>query len=147
MAAHRYFEKTVKSNSGELSLTADMLRLLVAIKPDRDILKIAAEAGMGTAALKEILARLLKAGLVRPAQAAVVSYSPRFLEIVAGHLANFVGPMAQIIIEDVLADLDISGNQVPKHLAAQFVSTVAEEIPEPEQQVQFKKTMVAILSK
>jgi hypothetical protein len=65
MAGHRYFEKTVKGNTGELSLTSDMLRLLVAIKPDRDILETAAEIGMETNVLKDCLTRLLKAGLIR----------------------------------------------------------------------------------
>jgi ubiquinone/menaquinone biosynthesis C-methylase UbiE len=63
-----------------------------------------------------------------------------------GYLANSVGPMAQIIIEDVLEEMEIRGDRVPKNQAAQLISAVAEEIPEPDQQVEFKKTMVALLA-
>ncbi len=143
----RYFKKAPTTDGGQMSLTADMLRILVAIDEKRDIQEIGRVLGMAPAQLQKNLARLLDIGLVVPVKRGPPCYSPKFIDIIVQHLAHSVGPMAQIIVEDVLADLNISDKRIPVGMAAEVVSTLSNEIPDEMQQIQFKKAMIELLSR
>jgi len=130
-----------------MSLTANMLRLLVAIDENRDVREIGRELEMQPAQLRENLAKLLDIGLIVPAKKGVSCYSPKFIDIIVQHLAHSVGPMAEIIVDDALADLDITDKRIPVSLAAEIVGTLSDEIPDESQKIQFKRAMIKLLSR
>ena len=143
----RYFKQAPAKDGDQMSLTSDMLRLLMAVNENKDIQEIGSELGMPPAQLKKNLAKLLNIGLIIPVQKGIPCYSPQFIEIIIQHLAHSVGPMAQIIVEDVLADLNIMDNRIPISMAAEVVSTLSEEIPDEAQKIDFKRAMIELLSK
>ena len=70
-----------------------------------------------------------------------------FMETLRIHLSRAIGPMAEILIEDMAAEMEIDPVAIPVNQAAELIAHLALEIPDEENQIQFKKSMLAILNK
>ena len=55
-----YFRKVIRKDSDEISLDADMIRLLIAIDENRSLYQIAEEVDMETTTLKTILVMITR---------------------------------------------------------------------------------------
>jgi hypothetical protein len=62
------------------------------------------------------------------------------------NLARFIGPMADIVVEETLAELRLDAAALPVDQAAEIINRVALEIPDDDSRIGFKKSMVAILN-
>ena len=70
-----------------------------------------------------------------------------FIQALKKNLSRAVGPMAEILIEDVAADMNLSTREIPLGQAAEFIGSLAMEIPDEESSVQFKKAMLELIKK
>jgi DNA-binding transcriptional regulator YhcF (GntR family) len=130
-----------------VSLDADMIRLLLVIDEHKSLYQIAAEVEMDAATFKRTFRRLLEQGLIENAPKKAALLDKTFLHTVRLNLTRAIGPMAQIVFEDTVAEmrLDPSGIQVDQ--AADFINHLALEIPDEENRIQFKKAMILIINK
>jgi hypothetical protein len=55
--------------------------------------------------------------------------------------------MAEILIADVREQMDLDSAEIPVNQAAELITQLSLEIPDGENQIQFKKSMLAILYK
>jgi hypothetical protein len=55
--------------------------------------------------------------------------------------------MAQILLEDALADMNLSAEGVPQEQAAELIGALAVEIPDEESRLKFKKVMLELIKK
>ena len=55
--------------------------------------------------------------------------------------------MAQILIEDTVAEMELKMFEIPWHQAAELISNIAREVPEENNQVEFKKAMIEVMKK
>lgn len=142
------FRKTVRKDSQTVSLDADMIRVLLAVDESKNIQRLAAELEMGEAALKQNITRLIAQGLVEPVDKQRHPALDRsFLQTLRMNLSRVVGPMAEILLEDWVAEMHINPTSIPLDLAAELVNHLAHEIPEESGRLQFKKSMIPILNK
>ena len=142
-----FFRKVTPADSNEIRLNADMIRLLMVIDENKDLLQISNEVGMDISMLNQILSKLLKLKLIEPVEKRNRFLSKKFLEDLRLNLSQAIGPMAQILIEDTVAEMELKMSEIPGHQAAELISNIAREVPEENNQIEFKKTMIKIMKK
>ena len=142
-----YYRKVILKDNDAVSLDADMIRLLIAIDENKNLYQIAEEVDMGTATFKKALSKLLDQGLIEPVKKGIPVLDQSFMETLRIHLSRAIGPMAEILIEDMAAEMEIDPAAIPVNQAAELIAHLSLEVPDEENQMQFKKSMLAILNK
>ncbi|KPJ75568.1 MAG: hypothetical protein AMJ54_14615 [Deltaproteobacteria bacterium SG8_13] len=145
--AKMYFRKVTRLDSSEICLDADMIRVLIAIDETKDIGKVAREVSMDAPTIKATISKLLELHLIEPVQARGVYLDEAFIHALKQNLSRAVGPMAEILIEDVATDMNLSAGEIPQGQAAEFIGSLAMEIPDEESSVRFKKAMLELIKK
>lgn len=139
------YRKITRMDNKEVVLDTDMIRLLIAIEENKALEQIAREIDMDTDTLSATLAKLLKLKLVEPVRKNGGKVRSQFLEALKLHLSRAVGPMAQILLEDAMSDMNLSGNGIPQNQAAELISVLAVDIPDEDVRIQFKKAMLPLI--
>jgi predicted transcriptional regulator len=142
-----FFRKIIRKDSDEISLDADMIRLLIAIDENKSLYQIAEEVDMETTTLKKTLSKLLGQGLIEPVKKDVPYLDHVFLEALRINLSKIIGPMAEILIEDVVAEMELKTSEIPVNQAAELINNLSLEIPDEKDRIEFKKSMLSILNK
>ena len=134
-----YFRKVIRKDSDEISLDADMIRLLIAIDENKSLYQIAEEMDMQATTLKTTLSKLLEQGLIEPVKKDIPYLDRLFLEALRINLSKVIGPMAEILIEDVVEDMNLKASEIPANQAAELINNLSLEIPEDKNRIEFKK--------
>ena len=142
-----YFRKNIRRDLQTVSLDADMIRLLLVIDEHKSLYQIAAEVEMDAATFKKTLRRLLEQGLIESAPQKAPHLDKTFFHSVRLNLSRAIGPMAQIILEDTVAEMNLDPSGIPLDQAADLINRLALEIPDEETRIQFKKAMIPIINK
>jgi predicted transcriptional regulator len=142
-----FFRKIIRKDSDEISLDADMIRLLIAIDENKSLYQIAEEVDMETTTLKKTLSKLLDQGLIEPVKKDVPYLDHVFREALRINLSKVIGPMAEILIEDVVAEMELKTSEIPVNQAAELINNLSLEIPDEKDRIDFKKSMLSILNK
>ena len=142
-----YYRKIIRKDNDAVSLDADMIRLLIAIDENKNLYQIAEEVNVGTAEFKKALSRLLDQGLIEPVQKDIPVLDQSFIKTLRLNLSRAIGPMAEILIEDMAAEMEMDPSAIPINQAAELIAHLSLEVPDEENRMQFKKSMLAILNK
>ena len=142
-----YYRKVIRKNNDAVSLDADMIRLLIAVDENKNLYQIAEEVDMGSLAFKTALSKLLDQGLIEPVQKDIPVLDQTFIETLRINLSRAIGPMAEILIEDIAIEMEVDPAAIPVSQAAELIAHLSLEIPDEKNQMQFKKAMLAILNK
>ena len=142
-----YFRKVIRKDNDQISLDADMIRLLIAIDENKSLYQIADEVDMRADTLKLNLEKLLQQGLIEPLKKDLPVLDRIFLQALKINLSKVIGPMSEILIEEVVSEMEIAGPGIPVDQAAELITTLSHEIPDEEKRIEFKKSMMDILNK
>ena len=142
-----YFRKVIRKDSDKISLDADMIRLLIAIDENKSLNQIAEEVDMQATTLKTTLSKLLDQGLIEPLKKDISYLDHLFLEALRINLSKAIGPIAEILIADVVEDMNLKTSEIPTNQASKLINNLSLEIPEEKNRIEFKKSMLAILNK
>jgi hypothetical protein len=145
--SNMYYRKVIRTDNDEISLDADMIRLLIAIDENKSLNQIAEEVDMSGSEFKSTLSRLLEQGLIEPVQKKLMVLDKSFLEMLRVNLSKAIGPIAEILIEDVAEEMQLEPSAIPINQAAELITQLSLEVPDEESQIQFKKSMITILNK
>ncbi len=140
-----YFKKTKRMDTTEITMSSDMIRVMMAISEEKNMAEIANETGMGTSELKPFISELLFLGLIEQVVKNVRYLDISFYNYMKKNLMKSLGPIAEVVIEDVMDDMSLSMENVPVHKAADLVNRVAEQIPDPNAQKDFKNSLLKII--
>jgi hypothetical protein len=121
--------------------------LLIAIDENKSLSQIADEVDMEDAALKKNLSKLLQQGLIAPVKKDLPVLDKIFLQALKINLSKTIGPMAVILIEEVVSDMELTAPEIPVHQAAELITALSHEIPDEIKRIEFKKSMMDILNK
>lgn len=135
---HRYFKKAIRKDIVKITLDAEMIRLLMAIDENKNISQVARAVDMNLTKVREILGKLLEMELVVPVMKEIRYLDQAFMGFLKTKLKEAVGPMGDIIIEDILEEMNLDANRVPMGSAADFVTKIAGEIPRGENRTRFE---------
>ncbi len=139
------FRKIKRIDSDEVCLDADMIRVLIAIDESKNLGQVGREVGMSMAAFQETLSQLIKLNLIEPLRKDVAYLDESFIQALQATLSQSVGPMAEILIQDAAANLNLAVSQIPKIQVAELISALSMEIPDEDSKIQFKKAMVELI--
>ena len=142
-----YYRKVISSDNDKVLLDADMIRLLIAIDENKSLYQISEEVDMDKTAFKEAVSRLLEQGLIEPIKKNIAALDNTFLKSLRINLSGAIGPMAEILIEELAADMELNPSEIPVNQAAELIAQLSLEIPNEEIRMQFKKSMLAVLNK
>ena len=142
-----YYRKVIRKDNDQVSLDADMIRLLIAIDENKNLSQIAEEVDMGNATFNKALSKLLDQGLIGQVKKDIPVLDQSFIETLRINLSRAIGPMAEILIEDMAAEMELTPSEIPINQAAELIANLSLEVPDEENRMQFKKSMLAILNK
>lgn len=146
MAKFKYFKKAALHINGDITLSAKQFHLLALIDEKKEIGLIARESGMDIAEFKQYLAELYKMGLIIPViKKTIQRYSADFLQELITILTYYVGPVANIIIADILSDMNIADKKIPVDDLQKLASQIISEISDPNQKIEFSKKLEKLL--
>ena len=100
-----YFRKVIRKNNDQISLDADMIRLLIAIDENKNLYQISEEVDMGSLAFKKALSKLLDQGLIESVQKDIPVLDQSFIETLRINLSRAIGSMAEVLIEDIAIEM------------------------------------------
>ena len=141
------FRRSHLQHENKISLDGKMLRLLLVLDDKKHSDQIAAESGLDQRTLRDTLNRLVELGLIEPIEDAVSYLDARFFKGLKINLAQFLGPMAEFLIEDAVAGMGLDLSGVPVQRAAELISALSVEIPDDASRMHFKKVMVGLIPK
>ncbi len=141
------FKRTRLEYEKRISLDGRMLRLLLTLDGKKEMAQVALDSGLDLGTLRDPLERLLELKLIAPAGQDVTYLNSGFFEGLRINLAQSLGPMAEFLIEDVVAAMGLAKSRVPVQRAAELISALAVELPAEEARMRFKKAMISLIPK
>lgn len=135
-------KRVLNSDLGEISLDSQMLNTLMQIDGVKNLGEIAESLNIDMSSLKEILLRLDKLNLIEADVSTVPTLDDEFFDFLTDRLSIAMGPMAEILIEDEIQEMGVQRNEIPTHMAAELVDTLAREILREEKKVEFQQAML-----
>jgi hypothetical protein len=142
-----FFKKKVSADIGQVTMNSDMIRVLTVIHEDKDMAQVAKELGMNPLPLRETLARLLELGIIEPIRKTIQILDSGFMATLRALFSQEVGPVADFVIEDKIAEMGLIESRVPVHRAKELINHLAGEIPERDRRVIFQQSMIEIIPK
>lgn len=141
--ANMVFQRVTRNDSGEFSMDSRMLTLLMEIDGKRSLGEIALKKRLQIKDLKTTLSRLLQLKLIMPVQPALSTIDQDFLNFLRLQLSQAVGPIAEILIEDAIADLGHNLSNFPTNQVAELVDLLSKEIQREDKAMIFKQNIVS----
>ncbi|RLG33555.1 hypothetical protein DRN98_03775 [Methanosarcinales archaeon] len=136
------FGRVLRDDLGEFSLDGNMLRLLMELDGKKNLAVIAKNMGLNMGTVRAVVLKLLQLKLIEPLEDSVSVVDTDFLEFLNNQLSLSIGPIAEIIIEDIVNELGYSLSKFPSHRAAELVDLLSKEIQREEKRRDFTKNMV-----
>ena len=140
-----FFRKTIRANASDIVLNSDMIRLLVAIDENKDMAEVSAETGMGATLLRSTLLKLLELGLIENVVKSGRYLDITFYNIMSKNLIHSLGPFAEYVLEDIMADMSLSPDNIPVHRVADLIGRVGQQIPDHEDRIRFEDFLLKII--
>jgi hypothetical protein len=94
------------------------------------------------ATLRTILSGLLDLKLIESSDENVSFLDEDFLDSLDDALSYAVGPIAGVLIDDVISDAGHKRLEIPEHKAAELVNLLARNIRREEKMIGFKQDMI-----
>jgi len=143
----RYFKKTIRNDMEKVTLDAEMIRLLTAIDESKNISQVARASKMNLSRVREILGKLLDLELVVHVAKEIIYLDRAFIKFLITTLSEAVGPMGEIVIQDIMDEMGLQIDRIPVDAASDFVRNIAREIPQEENRILFEDVLLTRIPK
>jgi len=140
------FKRVISANFGEVSLDSKMLTVLMEIDGTKDVLAIASNTGLDFSLCAEVLKKLARINLIEPVNSTTEepkekSIDETFIKKLLSEFSMAVGPIAEVIYEDEVADMGESIDDFPQKKIVELVNRLAAQIPRDDKRISFKQAM------
>ncbi len=136
------FGRVLGDDLGEYSLDGNMLRVLMELDGKKNLAMIAKKMGLNMGTMRGTVLKLLQLKLIESLEDAVSVVDKDFLDFLNNQLSLSIGPIAEVIIEDIVIELGYNLTKFPSHRAAELVDLLSREIKREEKRRIFKTNMV-----
>ena len=137
------FKRIVRKDIGEFPLDHQMLSVFMELDGKAPLGAVARKTGLNMSSMREIIARLMKNGLVEKEEQKITTLDREFFEFLMAQLSLAVGPIAQVLIEDEVENLGYELSRFPGHRVTELIERLAQEIRREEKKDVFLKLMAA----
>ena len=136
------FRRVTRDDASEFSLDGQMLSVLMELDGRKSVAVVAKNTALSMGVMRRVVSKLLELNLIEPVEEAVSTLDKDFFDYLKSQLALAIGPIAEVIIEDIVIDLGHSLSQFPSYGAAELVDLSSREIQREEKRNSFKQNMV-----
>ena len=138
----RVFRRVQRDDMGEFSMDSKMLKTLLELDGKKTVEQLSAALNIGVKELAPVISRLVDLGLIEPVvdKASMVNHD--FFASVRRELSLAIGPIADVLIEDVLIDLNCNISDFPASHAAELVYMLARQIQREDKRIVFQQNML-----
>jgi len=142
------FQLSVKNEPGEITLDKEMLTVIRELDGKKTIGMVAKNMGLELEKLKEIIAKLLTHGIIALVNQSMPMMKEDFFIYLTDQLSLATGPMAEVLIDEAVANLGYNQSNFPKHRVQELIDLLAPRIFREEKRAVFKQNLYKkILSK
>jgi len=141
------FRLNIPSTPKEFTINQDMLKILLNLDESKPLSQVVQGAGVNSSNLKQNITKLLNLSLIESLEKQNNNLDENFFKVLKQALLLAVGPLADLILEDALADMDVSISDFPAQMAAGLINILSEEIPREEKRTEFLKVMIPKIPK
>lgn len=136
------FKRAVKHDIGDFSLDNQMLSTITELDGKKTLEEVAKNTGLNMGVMREVVSKLIKLDLIEPVEDVASEVDESFFVYLKEQLSLAVGPIAEIIIEEEIADLGYDPLKFPSKRAAELVDLVSREIQREDKKTLFKQNMI-----
>ena len=141
------FRPVSRGNMGEFSLDGHMLTVLLKLDGLRDIATVARALNINLRTMRSIISKLLELQLVERGEEAIPVLGKDFFDFITAQLSLAIGPIAEMLLEDVVDEMGLDMKKMPIHRAAELVDYLSREIPDQEKRLAFQQAILQRLRK
>ena len=133
------FQRRIGDNTGQIKLTSDMLKVLAVLDGRKNIEQVSKTLGMPLIEMRKILGELYRLRLVA---LKAVPYLPQsFFQFMEAQVAEVMGPIAGMLIDDTLKQMGEIREKFPVNRAIELVEKVAGKFIVDEKKPSFINVM------
>lgn len=136
------FKAIPRDEAEELLLDGRSLKVLLELDGKKTLIEVAKRLNLSLAELRTIVQKLLNLGLIELSAESIAKVEEDFFEFLQTQLALAVGPLAQIILEDALSELNVKIEDFPVTYLAELIDILSKEIPREEKKAAFMRSIL-----
>ena len=137
--SHMIFKVNVNLDMGNISLSTRMLDVLYALDGSRDIASVSSFLELRMHDLRPILHKLYQHKLIVRIEKTVPMLNNDFISLLQSQLAEFLGPIANMLIKDAINRMAVSPTSVPANRAAELIDMLSLKIPSDDKKKRFER--------
>jgi hypothetical protein len=141
------FKRVEHVNPSDYNLDLVILNIAWAMDGKRPLSVIAQEDHYDLKDLLEKATQLLELGVIEVSQSDQSVIDQEFVDILAGQLSKYLGPISTILIADTAKGLGYPLSHFPTHKLKHFIDLLAEKIQRQADKVAFRHVMEAMVQK
>lgn len=135
------FKQSENVNVSDLSLEIRLLNIFWAMDGSRDLKTVARENAYDLEKLAADVQKLVKMGALEVNRVLAGFVDKGVLDTITENLSKAIGPMADILVEDTIADLGHNLSSFPKQKLKQLVDKLTLEIQDADSSETFKSSI------
>ena len=139
------FKRKVRDDVGDFSLDGQTLIVLMELDGKATLGALAAKTGLSMGSIRELIAKLLKFGLIEKVEKEIIPVDNDFFRNLLDQFALAIGPIASVLIEDEVHDLGYDVNSFPSYLVTELIDRLAGDVRREEKKAIFIKNMANII--
>ncbi|MHB2147550.1 hypothetical protein ACX8XP_00710 [Calditrichota bacterium LG25] len=142
------FKLAAKSSGHEISLSSVEWGVITQIDGQKTVGEIAGNLALSLEEAFEVVNALRKKGLIffdREIEVKEEVVGKPFLQKVNETLTRYIGPVAQYLIHDVLTELRLEEEKIPRSRLPEFIEILSDEISDEKKKVNFQREMLSLL--
>jgi hypothetical protein len=136
------FKQAVTGTADDITLDSSLLNVLLELDGKKNLGIIAQKTGLNMGEIRDVISMLLHLKLVELAAENILMADDEFINFLNTQLSLAVGPIAEVLIEDEIANMDHGISSFPASRAAELVEILSTVIKREEKQSAFKLSMV-----
>ena len=136
------FKQVVTGGTGDITLDSSLLNVFLQLDGKKNLGTIAQKTGLNMGEMRDAISKLLHLKIVESAAENVLMADDEFFNFLNTQLSLAIGPLAEVLIEDEIANMDHDISNFPAFRAAELVELLAMAIKREEKKSVFKLSMV-----
>jgi hypothetical protein len=137
------FQISLQHHSEDKNIKGDQWNVLALANGTRTVLEIAKILKWDEFKTSKVICQLAQEKVLEIGRGETINRG--FFQTVEKELKNVMGPIATIIIDDLLTELGENKESFPQDRALAFVETLSKEVSDEKKRREFKKTMMEFL--
>ncbi len=140
------FKQSVSTNIGDVSMSSQMLHMYLQFDGKTELSTISAAAGFDMETTRNVVQKLVELQLIEQVSSNVKTLDNSVLVFLEQQLTLAVGPMAGVLIDDEIAEMNESYSAFPASRIPELIDILSRQIPRQEKRIQFQQIMLAKIS-